>query len=93
MDILEDDNKLLKAFCSDLEIRSYLCGCRALGLVNKFVTGTLWKLLESGIHIFSLNKHYQKMRSLFFDLSVNVSEFMLGKTIFFQKPDEEIPER
>ena len=60
-DIVKDDNKLLKAVHSDLQIQSYLCGCRALGLINKFVTGSLWGLFESGIHILDLNKPYQKM--------------------------------
>ena len=63
---VKDENKLLKAVHSDLQIKSYLCGCRALGLINKFVTGPLWRLLESGIHILDMNKHYQKMSSLFF---------------------------
>ena len=74
-DIVKDDNKLLKAVHSDLQIQSYLCGCRALGLINKFVTG---------IHILDLNKHHQKMCSLFFDLYVDASEFMLGNVIFFE---------
>ena len=38
---VKDENKLLKAVHSDLQIKSYLCGCRALGLINKFVTGSL----------------------------------------------------
>ena len=83
-DIVKDDNQLLKAVHSDLQIQSYLCGCRALGLINKFVTGPLWRLLESGTHILDLNKHYQNMCSLFFDLSVHASEFMLGNVIFFK---------
>ena len=62
---VKDENKLLKAVHSDLQIKSYLCGCRALGLINKFVTGPLWRLLESGIHILDMNKQYQKMSSLF----------------------------
>ena len=33
-DIVKDDNKLLKAVHSDLQIQSCLCGCRALGLIN-----------------------------------------------------------
>ena len=81
-DIVKDDNKLLKAVHSDLQIQSYLCGCRALGLINKFVTGPLRRLLEFGIHILDLNNHYQKMSSLSFDLSVDASEFMLGNVIF-----------
>ena len=68
---VKDENKLLKAVHSDLQIKSYLCGCRALGLINKFVTGSLWRFLESCIHILDMNKYYQKMSSLFFDLSVH----------------------
>ena len=30
-DIVKDDNKLLKAVHSDLQIQSYSCGCRTLG--------------------------------------------------------------
>ena len=72
---VKDEDKLLKAVHSDLQIKSYLCGCRALGLINKFVTGPLWRLLEFGIHILDMNKHYQKMSSLIFDLSVDAKEF------------------
>ena len=80
---VKDENKLLKAVHSDLQIKFYLCGCRALGLINKFVTGPLWRLLESGIHILDMSKHYLKMSSLFFDLSVDAKEFMLDNVIFF----------
>ena len=80
---MKDENKLLKAVHSDLQIKFYLCGCRALGLINKFVTGPLWRLLESGIHILDMSKHYLKMSSLFFDLSVDAKEFMLDNVIFF----------
>ena len=83
-DVVKEDNKLLKAVHSDLQIQSYLCGCRALGLINKFVTASLWRLLEFGIHILDFNKHYQKMCSLFFYLSADASEFMLDNAIFFE---------
>ena len=38
----------------------------------------------SGIHILGMNKHYQKMSSLFLDLSVDAKELMLGNAIFFE---------
>ena len=68
---VKDENKLLKAVHLDLQIKSYLSGCIALGLINEFVTGPLWRLLESGTHILDLNKHFQKVSSLFFNLSVD----------------------
>ena len=78
---MKDENKLPKAVHSDLQIRSNLCGCRPLGLINKFITRPLW---GSGIHILDMNKDYQKLSSLFFDLSDNTEELMFGNVIFFE---------
>lgn len=36
--------KLLKAVHSNEQVQSYLCGYRALGSINKFVSGRLWRL-------------------------------------------------
>ena len=44
-DIVKVHNKLLRSVNSDVPIQSYLCRCRALGLINKFVTGPLGRLL------------------------------------------------
>ena len=48
-------------------------------------------MLESGIHILDMNRHYQKMSLLFFDFSVDAKEFMLGNVIFFEnvEPSED----
>ena len=35
---VKEENKLLKAVHADLQIKSYFCGCRALGLIIKFET-------------------------------------------------------
>ena len=32
---------LLKCACYDLYVKPFICGCRALALINKFVTGPL----------------------------------------------------
>ena len=84
---IKDDNKLSKAVYHDLQIPSFLSGCRALGLINKFVTGPLWRLFESGIHILDMNKHYQKMCDLFLELSVDSSKFISGDISFFDNVD------
>ena len=55
---MKDENKLLKAVHSDLQLKYYFCGCGTLGLINKFVTGLLWRLLESGIHVLDMNKYF-----------------------------------
>ena len=38
----------------DLTVHSFIVGCRYLELIDKFVTGSLWHLLESKIYILEL---------------------------------------
>ena len=85
---VKDDNKLLNAVYHDMQVPPYIAGCSALGLVNKYVTGPLWRLLESGIHILDMNTHYQRMETLFSELSDDSTEFLPGNVVFF--PDIEI---
>ena len=58
-EIVKDENKLLETVHSDLQIKSYLYGCRALSLICKFATGPLWRFLECSIHIRDMNKQDQ----------------------------------
>ena len=48
-------NKLLKSVLDDTNNELYTSGCRALGLIDKFITGPLWKLLESNLHILDMS--------------------------------------
>ena len=82
-EVIKDDNKLLKYAYYDLHVKSFKWGWRALGLINKFVTGSSWPLLESDVHILYLNKHYQQMAKLFDELSMNSLEFMRVTFLFF----------
>ena len=66
-------------------ILSHSCGCRALGLINKFVLGPLWRLFKSDNHIPDLIKCYQQIVKLFDKLSVNSSEFIGGNAVFLRK--------
>jgi len=68
---VKDDNKLLKALFHDLQIPSFLSGCRALGLINKFVTGPLWRLFE----YFLMMLNFTKM--LFFIPSLNPQKLLI----------------
>ena len=40
-----EENRLLAAVHYDLNVPSFIAGCRALGLIGKFLTGPLWRLL------------------------------------------------
>ena len=35
-------NRLLQAVLSDLSVPKYIAGCKALGIIDKIVTGPLW---------------------------------------------------
>ena len=39
--VWQNQNQLLRPIISDIEVPEYLAGCKALGLVNKVVTGPL----------------------------------------------------
>ena len=58
---LSTGNQLLKAVEADSKVDEYWAKCRALGLINKFVTGPFWRLLESDTPILEMNEKYQHM--------------------------------
>ena len=60
-DVWQTPNQLLRAVYSDIQVPAFLAGCRALGLVNKIVTGPLWRVLESSdISIIEMNVFYHR---------------------------------
>ena len=46
-EVWQTPNQLLRAVLADVKVPEYLAGCKALGLVNKIVTGPLWRVMES----------------------------------------------
>lgn len=54
-------NDLLRAVKYDSEEPLYLAGARVLGLISKFVTSPLWRLIESPGHILDMNVHYHTL--------------------------------
>lgn len=79
-------NKLLQCVLNDLNSIVYQQGCRALGIVNKCVTGPFWRTLESKITISELSKKYQEMENLLSEWFVDATPFFLG--MVFQKPEK-----
>ena len=84
---VKDDNKLLNAVFYDLQVDSFIAGCRALGIISKIVTGPLWRLLESKIHILDLSNHFQRMERLFSAFAVDAQDVLDGGVIFFEGVD------
>ena len=55
-------NQLLRAVLCDIQVLEYLAGCRTLGLINKAITGPLWRILESpDISILDMNEYMQML--------------------------------
>ena len=59
-------NRLLQAVLADLRDPVCIAGCRALGLIDKVVTGPLWrKLSESSVSVLEMGSVYTEMKAMF----------------------------
>ena len=57
---MKEENKLLKAVHYDLEVTSIVAGCTALGLIDKFVIGPLWREIENkDVSVLGMSEKYQ----------------------------------
>ena len=54
-------NKLFKAILDHASNEAYIAGCKALGLIDKLVTGPLWHVMESDLHILDMSTYYTRL--------------------------------
>ena len=80
---LATNNLLIQALQADVKVPEFWAGCRALGLVNKFVTGPFWRLLESEVTITEMNNSYQNMVNYFEEWSEDASSLLTGEACLF----------
>ena len=60
----KEANRLLQAILSDLKDPVNIAGCRALGLIDKVVTGPLWrKLVETSASVLQMSSVYSRVRT------------------------------
>ena len=82
--VWQTPNQLFRAVYSDIQVPEYLAGCRALGPINKVVTGPLWRLLESSdISITEMNDYYQILVSRVEEWSVDASKLLHGEAVLY----------
>ena len=81
---VHSENKLLSAVYFDLKVMSYLAGCRTLDLIDKFVTGPSWRVIEKESHILHMNVHYQRLLKCFEDWAEDAGKFLSGENSVFQ---------
>ena len=79
-------NRLLQAVLEDITNPVNIAGCKALGLIDKHVTGPLWRLLESDVHVLDVPQHYATLKT-FFETTTETSidmHSMTGELIPFE---------
>ena len=42
---------------------AFRVACQALDLIDKYVTGTLWRMMVKKMEVLNVSKHYQKMKT------------------------------
>ena len=84
-DVWQTPNKLLRAVLADVQVPEFLAGCKALGLINKIVTGPLWHVIESkDVSILDINIHYCRLLECFEEWSKDASEVVSGEAVLFR---------
>ncbi|KAK3107478.1 hypothetical protein FSP39_015416 [Pinctada imbricata] len=67
----------------DLNISFFIAGCKALGLICKFITTPLWNLIErKDTKILQMNAYYLQLTTLLGQTAVDV-DFMTGQSLPF----------
>ena len=82
-DIRQTPNQLLRAVNQDIQVPEYVAGCKALGLINKVITGPLWRVLESDISILEMNDYFQALVTHLDMWALNATDVLLGEAILF----------
>ena len=75
-------NNLLKAVAEDIVNRVHQAGLRALGLIDKRITGPYWRVLESAGNILDLNPYLHQMKISFENWSKKSSGLLEGECLF-----------
>ncbi len=92
-EVWQTPNQLLRAVLSDVQVPEYLAGCRALGLVNKVITGPLWRVLETPeISILDMNEYLQMLIAHLDLWSLDASDVLAGEAVLYPDfPPKEDP--
>ena len=81
-----NQNNLLSAVNEDLNNKLFLAETRALGMIDKIVTGPFWRIVENVDNIFSINPYIKKMNSVLNDWSQDANPLFKGTEMFVKEP-------
>ena len=83
--VWQTPNQLPKAVSADLAVPEHLAGCKALGIINKGITGPLWRVLEDkDISILDMNGRFQNLLSCLGKWAIDASTVVSGNAIVFE---------
>ena len=81
---MQTPNQLLRAVLADVKVLEYIAGCKSLGLVNKIVTGPLWRVLESqDISILNMNEKFCRLKSCLEEWSQDATTVLSGEAVLY----------
>lgn len=79
-----DPNELLKCLLFDIQEPLYLAECRALGIVDKLITGPFWRLIEQTPSVLSLNSDLAKLQAKLDQWSKDATPLLDGSEAIFE---------
>ena len=84
IEVWQTPNKLLRTVLVDVQVPEFIAGCKALGLVNKLITGPLWRVIESkDLSILDMNCRYQLLVDCLEKWSRDASPIVSCEAILF----------
>ncbi|XP_077869048.1 uncharacterized protein LOC144360010 [Saccoglossus kowalevskii] len=82
-------NRLLSAVAEDLSVKVYIAELRALGIIDKVVTGPYWRITEKVEGILGMNKHLLQMKMMLERWSKDAAPVLDGE-LMFSEDDAEV---
>ena len=84
-------NRLISAVTRDIKNTDILVACRALGLVDKVLTGPLWRKIEAkGVSILELSETYTKVYYQLKEWEKDSSDIVSGMASLFHDVQSEL---
>ena len=82
-EVWQTPNQLLRTVFTDIQVPEYVAGCKAFGLINKIITGPLWRVLEcNDVSILDMNERYQQLKFCLDEWACDAMVFYLEKPFF-----------
>ena len=75
-------NELLKSVNFDITEKSVLSGVRALGIIDKLITGPLWRQIETASNVLDLNPILLHLKTKLEEFSHNAQPLLAGDPVF-----------